>query len=81
MDCMLPSAWSLCVDVGGRYAGAVSGAMNTAGSAGGFVCAAAFGYGVRYFGNYDAPLLVIAGMVTAAAALFWRIDPTQRIFD
>jgi ACS family glucarate transporter-like MFS transporter len=81
MDCMLPSAWSLCVDIGGRYSGAVSGAMNTAGSAGGFVCAVAFGYLVKIFGNYNAPLFVIAGMVTAAAVLFWQIDPTKPIFD
>jgi MFS family permease len=81
MDCMLPSAWSLCLDIGGPYSGAVAGAMNTAGSAGGFVCALAFGYLVKIFGSYDAPLFVIAAMVAAAAALFWRIDPTQPIFD
>ncbi|MGH7997593.1 MAG: MFS transporter [Opitutaceae bacterium] len=81
MDFMLPSAWSLCMDVGGPFAGTVSGAMNTAGSAGGFVCAVSFGYLVRYFGNYDRPLLVVAALVAAAAVIFWQIDPTQAIFD
>src|SRR5258708_32796329 len=27
MDCMLPVAWAVCLDVGGKYAGAVSGSM------------------------------------------------------
>lgn len=80
MDCMLPSAWSLCLDVGGRYSGAVSGAMNTAGSAGGFACTWLFGQLVGAFGDYSIPLFIIAGMVAIAAALFWLIDPTKPIF-
>jgi ACS family glucarate transporter-like MFS transporter len=81
MDCMLPSAWSLCLDIGGRYSGAVAGAMNTAGSAGGFACTWLFGQLVERYGNYNTPMFFIAGMVTLAAILFWLIDPTQRIFD
>jgi fucose permease len=77
MDCMLPSAWAICLDVGGPYAGAVSGAMNMAGSAGGFVCAVSFGYLVHALGNYNAPLFAIAAMVTVSAVLFWQLDPTQ----
>ncbi len=74
MDCMLPAAWAICVDLGGRYAGAVSGAMNTAGQAGGFVCTVLFGYLVNAFGNYDTPIFIIAGMVMVSAFLFWQID-------
>lgn len=77
MDCMLPCAWALCLDVGGRYAGAVTGAMNSAGQAGGFVCSVLFGYLVTWYGNYDIPLVVIAGMVFVSAALFSRLDPTR----
>ena len=36
IDLMLPSAWALCIDLGKKYSGAVSGAMNTAGNLGGF---------------------------------------------
>jgi MFS transporter, ACS family, glucarate transporter len=81
MDCMLPSAWSLCLDIGGRYSGAVSGAMNTAGSAGGFACTWLFGYLVGAFGDYSIPMFIIAGMVSIAACLFWLVDPTRPIFD
>lgn len=80
IDLMLPSAWAICADVGRRYAGVVSGAMNTAGNIGGFVCATVFGYVVQAKG-YDAPLFIIAGMLVVAAALFCWIDPTKPLVE
>ena len=77
IDLMLPSAWAVCLDVGKRYAGAVSGAMNTAGNIGGFVCASVFGYLVDATGNYNFPLFIISGMLLISAFLFLRIDPTK----
>jgi MFS family permease len=76
MDCMLPAAWAHCVDVGKEHAGAVSGAMNSAGQLGGFACSVLFGYmsGAR---GYDAPLFVIATMVLLSALLFLGLDPTR----
>jgi ACS family glucarate transporter-like MFS transporter len=65
------------MDVGGRYAGAVSGAMNTAVQAGVFTGVVLFGYLVEQFDSYNAPLWPIAAMMFAAAALFSRIDPTR----
>lgn len=81
MDCMLPAAWAMCLDVGGRYGGAVSGAMNTAGQAGGFICTVLFGYLVKSFGDYDVPIFIIAGMVMISAWLFWRIDATKPLIE
>ena len=77
MDCMLPAAWAMCLDIGGRHGGAVSGAMNTAGQAGGFVCTVLFGYLVKAFGDYDVPIFIIAGMVMISAWIFWRIDASK----
>jgi hypothetical protein len=34
-DLVMPGAWSTCMDVGGRYAGTVSGSMNMMGNLGG----------------------------------------------
>lgn len=79
MDMMLPSAWAVCIDVGGKFAGAISGAMNTAGNLGGFVCATVFGYLVQATGNYNFPLYIIAGMLLISALLFLRIDPEKKI--
>ena len=81
MDMMLPSAWAVCIDVGGKYAGAISGAMNTAGNLGGFVCATVFGYLVQGTGNYNFPLYVIAGMLMISAVLFLRINPDKKIIS
>lgn len=77
MDLMLPSAWALCLDIAGSHSGAVTGAMNTAGQLGGFLCTVAFGYIVSGFGSYETPLFVIAGMLLVSAALFSRIDVTR----
>ena len=79
MDCMLPVSWSICLDVGRKYAGAVTGAMNMAGQAGSFVSAVAFGYMVTYFGSYEPPLLLFAAMLAVSAAIYTRIDPTEQL--
>lgn len=81
IDLMLPSAWAICADIGRRYAGAVSGAMNTAGNIGGFACATVFGYVVQATGNYNVPLFVIAAMLVIAALLFACIDPTKPLVE
>jgi nitrate/nitrite transporter NarK len=77
MDLMLPSAWALCLAIGGRLSGTATGMMNTAGQAGGFLCTVLFGYIVHATGSYNLPLYFIAGMVLASAAIFTRIDCTQ----
>ena len=81
MDLMLPTAWALCLDVGHRYAGVVTGVMNTAGQFGGFVCTVLFGYIVESAGSYSAPLWVVAAMVMTGAILFSLIDPTRPLFE
>ena len=77
MDLMLPSAWALCLAIGGRLGGTAAGMMNTAGQAGGFLCTVLFGYIVHATGSYNLPLYFIAAMVLASAAIFTRIDCTQ----
>lgn len=78
-DFMLPMAWAVCIDIGGRNAGAVSGAMNMAGQAGGFSTSLAFGYIIGSTGNYNAPLMVMAGFTMVAAFLWFAIDPAARL--
>jgi len=79
MDLMLPSAWALCLAIGGRSSGAATGMMNTAGQAGGFLCTVLFGYIVEATGSYNAPLWFIAGMVLIAAFVFMHIDCTRSL--
>lgn len=80
MDLMLPTAWAICLDVGARHAGVVTGIMNAAGQFGGFFCTVMFGYIVRATGSYQAPLFLIAFMLLVSAGLFSRIDPTRPLF-
>lgn len=76
-DGMLPCSWAICLDVGKRYSGAVSGAMNTAGQAAGYICTVLFGYLVTWYDSYDTPLLFLAPNLFVAAVLFALIDPTR----
>lgn len=77
MDCMLPVSWSICLDIGRRYAATVGGTMNMAGQLGSFLSSVAFGYAVTYFGSYNAPLYPMALCLVASAVLFTRIDPEE----
>jgi MFS transporter, ACS family, glucarate transporter len=79
-DVMLPTAWALCLDIGGRQVGLITGVMNSAGQFGGFVCSVVFGYIVQLTGNYNMPLWGVAGMVMIAALLFTRIDASRPLF-
>jgi ACS family glucarate transporter-like MFS transporter len=81
LDLMLPATWALCIDVGGKRAGVVTGIMNTSGQFGGFVCSVAFGYIVQATGSYNAPLWIIAGMLIISVALFWRINPNRPLIE
>lgn len=78
-DLMLPSAWALCIDLGKRHAGTLSGAMNTAGNIGGFCCGILFGELVQQSGNYNLPLYMIAVMLIVSAVLFVFINPEKPI--
>lgn len=77
-DFMLPVAWAVCLDVGGRHAGSVSGAMNMAGQAASFLSSVAFGYIVLYSGNnWDAPLVPMTVTAFLAALCWLRIDASR----
>jgi len=43
-DLTMPGAWTACMDIGGRFTGTVSGAMNMMGNLGGFVSPIVIGY-------------------------------------
>jgi sugar phosphate permease len=80
MDCMLPVSWSLCLDVGRKHAGAVTGAMNMAGQFGSFMSSVAFGRLVDAFGGrYDIPLMLFSVMLGVSALIYTTIDPTEQL--
>jgi MFS transporter, ACS family, glucarate transporter len=77
-DAMLPCSWAICIDVGRQYSGAVSGAMNSAGQAAGFLCTVLYGYLIKAYG-YDLPLMFLAPSMIVSAVIFLMIDPTRPI--
>ena len=82
MDCQMPVSWALPLDLGGRSAGAIAGAMNMAGQLGSFLSSVAFGYLIEYFdGDYSKALYPLAGMTVLSAIVFSRIDPTVPLVD
>ncbi len=74
-----PTAFTVCIDIARRYAGAVAGAMNTAAQCGAFLCSIVFGYLVKVSGSYDIPLIPMVLMLVLSAVLWTRIDPTEQL--
>ena len=74
-----PIMFAVCLDIGGAFAGAVVGAMNTASQIGSFASSLAFGYLVERSGNYRLPFLPMAVLLGIGALLWLRVDPRRQI--
>jgi len=72
-------AWAVCLEIGGRHAGVVSGAMNTFGNLGGALSPIAIGFALEHWGGWTPPLLSIAVSYLLAAACWLWIDATRAI--
>ena len=81
-DFALPIAWAVCLDVGQKHVGTVTGAMNMAAQAGSFLTTVLFGYIVVWSGgNYNAPLVPIAVMSLVATLAWLMIDATKPLVE
>jgi len=72
-------SWAIPLDIGADFAGSVSAVMNTWGNIGGAISPLLLTYLVGAYG-WNMPFLVAAGLSLTAAALFWRIDASRKIF-
>jgi MFS family permease len=72
-----PIMFAVCLDIGGPYAGAMVGAMNTAAQIGAFASSVAFGYLVDHYQSYTLPFIPMALMLLLGAAFWLRVDPTK----
>jgi ACS family glucarate transporter-like MFS transporter len=82
MDCFMPTAWALTLDLGRDSAGTIAGAMNMAGQLASFLSSVAFGYLILVFhGSYSLALLPLAALTLVGALVFSRIDPTSPLVD
>jgi ACS family glucarate transporter-like MFS transporter len=75
-DLVMPGSWGACMDVGGRYAGTLSGTMNMMGNVGGAVSPMAIGYILRWtHHNWDATFYVSAAVYFMGSFFWLLMDP------
>jgi ACS family glucarate transporter-like MFS transporter len=78
-DMTLAPSWSVCIDIGGRRSGLVSGTMNMAGNIGSFVTGLAFPYLAAWTGSY-VPFFYVAAVLNVAAIVAWQfIEPRRSL--
>ena len=79
VDLALSACWSVCLDVGRRHAGVVTGCMNTFSNLGGVLTPLVVAYFVDRWQSWIFPFYVTA-IVYAVGALIWlAIDPNTRL--
>ena len=75
---MAPS-WAVCLDIGKRHAGVISGAMNMFGNFGGALNGVAVGWYLDGWHSWNAPLYSVAALYLVAAACWLGIDPEKTV--
>jgi ACS family glucarate transporter-like MFS transporter len=76
-DMTLSPSWSLCIDIGGRHAGAVSGTMNMAGNLGSAITGLAFPYLLGWTGGATT-FFYVGALLNVLAVGVWMLIRTDR---
>ncbi len=76
-DMTLSPSWALCVDIGKKNAGAVSGTMNMAGNIGSFLTALAFPYLMAWTGSANF-FFYVAGSLNLIAMFLWSMSKADK---
>ena len=75
-DLVMPNAWGACMDVGGKYAGTLSGSMNMMGNFAGLAAPVIAPYILLYTANDWNQVLTVMAAVYLGGAFVWPfIDP------
>jgi len=74
-----PIMFAVCLDIGGPYAGAMVGAMNTSAQVGAFASSVTFGYLVDRYANYNLPFIPMALLLLIGAAFWFKVDPRKQL--
>ena len=76
-DLALPGGWGACMDVGGRFAGSLSGSMNMMGNAGGALAPMIVPWVLTATGgNWSANFWMFAAVYAVGGVCWLFIDPT-----
>ncbi|MBK7599068.1 MAG: MFS transporter [Acidobacteria bacterium] len=73
------AAWGVCLDVGRRNAGVVTGFMNTVGNIGGALAPIFVGYAVKNYGSWTLPFYVMAGVFIFGAVMWLCVNPKTQV--
>jgi sugar phosphate permease len=73
-----PALMNVCLDIGGKYSGAITGSMNMAAYTGAFLSSVAYGYIVERYG-YQAPFLPMIGFMVIGTLLWFRVRPEEDV--
>ncbi len=77
-DLTMPGSWATCMDVGGKYAGTVSGSMNMMGNFGGMAGPLVVGWVLTLTGRDWHTVFVVTSIIYSLGAFCWLfIDPTK----
>jgi ACS family glucarate transporter-like MFS transporter len=74
-DLVIPCAWTAAMDIGGRFAGTVSGTMNMMGNLAGVVAPIAIGYILKHTGNWNLTFYISAAIYVMGIACWLGLDP------
>ncbi|MBM3746402.1 MAG: MFS transporter [Acidobacteria bacterium] len=74
-DVLMPGSWGACMDVGGKYAGTLSGSMNMMGNFGSAVSPLALGYLMQLAGDWQPGFYSMACAYVLAGVSWLFIDP------
>jgi ACS family glucarate transporter-like MFS transporter len=75
----ISAAWSVCLDVGRKYAGIVTGCMNTVGNIGGAIGPLVVGYAVKSLGSWTLPFYIMAAVFVFGAVMWLLVDPRKSV--
>jgi len=80
--CMLTTAasWSTCVDIGREHSATVGATMNTSGQIAAILMPPIVGYSLKWFGNWNVPFYLLAGLFVMGALCWLFIDPRKPVF-
>ena len=76
----MPTSWAACMDIGGQYAGTLSGAMNMMGNMGGVVSPLVIAYILTHTNNnWDLTFYVSAAVYFLGICFWLFLDPVTPV--
>jgi ACS family glucarate transporter-like MFS transporter len=75
------AAWSVCLDVGRRNAGVVTGFMNMTGNLGGTIAPVIVGYTVEKLASWTIPFYITAGVLGWGVIMWALVNPYRSVIE